>query len=647
MTEALDLVKQRLVDGVETGKGGELTYAVPDLWINPDHLSQPRLINPYHFYLDRINWIEDQPPEPLIGGTSGGEWTKEAVIYNTLVRATTGYDHDEDNEVGLDPIGDGWMETGTFLKTIATLPMVKRMGFNVIHLLPVTTIGEDGRKGTLGSVYAIQNPYRLDPRLSEPALGLEPEDEFAALIEAAHHLGMRVVVEFVFRTASKDADWVAEHPEWFYWIQADIPNREAGAEDEKAYGAPVFSDAELEQIKNQVERCHFDDLIPPHAIYRDMFTPPPDPDAIELIDGAWIGTLDDGTRVRVPGAFADWPPDDPQPPWTDVTYLRMYDHPDFNYIAYNTVRMYDTRLARPENRVEPLWDRVVGILPYYQRHFGIDGVMIDMGHALPGPLKQRLIERAREVDPDFAFWDENFGITEQSREEGYDAVIGNYWWLAYRPQRLIQDMLSRCARSGFPIPFFTAPESHNTPRAAARAGGRPYARLLWALGCFLPALPFCHAGFELAETVPVNTGLDFQPEELSRYPAEELPLFSEAAYAWENKPHLVEWIQRVLDVRARYADLISDPDPATFDLVPSDSPDVWAVIRHRGRRAVAILFNLNWDRAHTVHVPLRTEDEELIDLLSERTFTVKNGCLEATFAPASCVILHWEARESL
>jgi starch synthase (maltosyl-transferring) len=644
MTSALDLVRQRLADGVQAGKGGELTYAVPGLWISPDGSSQPRLVNPYHFYLDRIKWIEGQSPDPLIDGAPGGEWTKSAVIYNTLIRAATGYDHDEDGEVNLDPIGDGWMETGTFLKTIATLPMVKRMGFNVVHLLPVTAIGEDGHKGTLGSVYAIQNPYRLDSRLSEPALELEPEDEFAALIEAAHRLGLRVVVEFVFRTASKDADWVAEHPEWFYWIRADIPNRGAGEEGEeveKAYGAPIFSDTELEQIKNQVEGGDFGDLVHPHEVYRDMFTRPPDPEDVEMIDGSWVGTLEDGTRVRIPGAFADWPPDDPQPPWTDVTYLRMYDHPDFNYIAYNTVRMYDGRLAQPENRVDLLWDRIIGILPYYERHFGIDGVMIDMGHALPMPLKERLVQAAREIDPDFAFWDENFSITQQSRDEGYDAVIGNFWWLAYRPQKLVHDVLWRCANSGFPIPFFTAPESHNTPRAAARPSGLPYARLLWALGCLLPALPFCHAGFELAETLPVNTGLDFQPEELALYPAEELPLFSEAAYAWENESNLVDWTRRVLDVRARYADLITDPDPATFRLVESDTPDVWAVIRCRGGCTIAILFNLSWDKAQAFHIHLPTENGELADLLSKKTFALKEGGLAARFEPAECALLTW------
>ena len=41
-----------------------------------------------------------------------------------------------------------------------------------------------------------------------------------------------------------------------------------------------------------------------------------------------------------------------------MTYLRMYAHPEFNYIAYNTIRMYDERLAQPFNAVTPLWEAV-------------------------------------------------------------------------------------------------------------------------------------------------------------------------------------------------------------------------------------------------------------------------------------------------
>jgi hypothetical protein len=641
MTEALERIKQVLTQAVRSGKGEDLTYAVPGLWVGPDHSGERRLVNPYRFFLERIDWIEARPQEPLIGGQRGGEWSKDAVIYNTLVRAATGYDHNGDGSVDLDPVEGGWRETGTFLKAIATLPTIKRMGFNVIHLLPITTIGRDGHKGTLGSVYAIRNPYRLDPRLSEPALDLRPEDEFTAFVEAAHHLGLRVVVEFVFRTAAKDADWVAEHPDWFYWIRADTPNREADQDGERAYGAPVFTAKELEDIQTRVGLADLDGLIPPHQVYRDMFTAPPTPENVQMIDGSWIGTLENGVRVRIPGAFADWPPDDPQPPWTDVTYLRMYDHLDFNYIAYNTVRMYDTRLAQPQNQVEALWDRIVGVLPYYQRDFGIDGVMIDMGHALPMPLKRRMVEAARNIDPDFAFWDETFSITQRSRDEGYNAVIGNYWWLAYRPDKLINQMLRRCARSGYPIPFFAAPESHNTPRAAARPGGLTYARLIWALGCLMPALPFCHAGFEIAEVLPVNTGLDFERKDLSAHPAEGLPLFSEGAYDWEREEDLADWIQRTLRIRAQYHDLITDSDPTTFELVASDSSNVWAVVRHQARRAISILFNSSWESDASFRIRLPTEDAEIVDPLSQRTFALSGGQLEATFGPAECIIVTW------
>jgi starch synthase (maltosyl-transferring) len=643
----LDLVKQKLAQALEAGRGEDAPYAVPGLWLDPDGAPDRRPVNPYRFFLDSIEWIERQPQEPLVAGpstvdvppalrASTGEWSQHAVIYNVLVRAATGFDHDGDGQVNLDPIGDGWMETGSFLKTVALLPFIKQLGFNTVHLLPITAIGQDGHKGTLGSPYAIQNPYHIDPRLAEPVLGLDAETEFAAFVEAAHHLGLRVVVEFVFRTASKDADWAAEHPEWFYWIRADVSDREPGSQQEDAYGAPIFTEEELAQIEELALHREDCDLIPPHAVYREMFTPPPR--QVEMVDGRWIGTCADGTKARIPGAFADWPPDDPQPPWVDVTYLRLYDHPDFDYIAYNTVRMYDRRLAQPENRVEPLWKRIVGILPHYQRTFGIDGVMIDMGHALPKRLKQRMVDATRRINPDFAFWDENFTIARQSRDEGYNAVIGNFWWMAYRPQKLVDEMLCTCAQEGYPIPFFAAPESHNTPRAAARPGGLAYARTMWGLGCLLPALPFCHAGFEVGETQPVNTGLDFLPEELPDYPSEKLALFSEAAYGWENAPNLVDWVQRTLAIRARYTDLITNADPATFDLLTADNPHVWAVIRQQGTRAIGIVFNLDWEKAQSFSVHLPTSRSRISDLLSDEEFTLEEGRLRTEFGPSHCVI---------
>ena len=147
------------------------------------------------------------------------------MIYNVCVRTHgAAFDHNGNGELDLPVNSEGFRETGTFLKAMAMLPYIKRLGANTVHLLPITSIGHDGNKGTLGSPYAIRNPYELDETLGEPSLGLDVKTECKAFVEAAHRLGLRVVVEFVFRTAAKDGDWVKEHPEWLYWIKERPPH---------------------------------------------------------------------------------------------------------------------------------------------------------------------------------------------------------------------------------------------------------------------------------------------------------------------------------------------------------------------------------------------------------------------------------------
>lgn len=632
---SLERLHARLSDRARTAPRSGATYLVPGPWLGAGPACQA--VDPWQLYLERVGEILSVPFPPPRAGRGRG-WSRRAVVYNLLVRAATAFDHDGDGEVSAEPTDEGWRETGTFLKSIALLPLLRGLGFNTLHVLPVTAVGRHGRKGNLGSIYAVQNPYRLDPMLAEPAVGLGPEVEFAAFVEAAHRLGMRVVVEFALRTASLDADWVKDHPEWFYWIRADVPDRSPGDTRPDAYGAPLFSSEELERIRRKVEQGDLEGLPAPPAAYRSMFVPPPPRGSVRKEGEAWIGTLPDGTQARIPGAFADWPPDDPQPPWTDVTYLRIYDHPDFNYIAYNTVRMYDRRLARPENAVWSLWEQIAGVLPFYAERFGIDGAMVDMGHAFPADLKRRIVEDARQVDPDFAFWGEAFTYDGQLAEEGYDAVVGNYWWLVWRPSRLIEDLLRPLAVQGLPLPFLAAPETHNTPRAAAREGGLQAARMAWTLGCFLPGIPFCHSGFELGETLPVNTGLDFAPEDLARYPADILPLFSTAAYRWENPVNLLAWIRQVLSIRGRFADLVADPTPSTLDLIASDQPEVWAVIRRRRGRGLALVVNLNRTEPRDFAIRLPVEASEVTDLLSGKTLRVEEGWLRARWPPAGCAL---------
>jgi starch synthase (maltosyl-transferring) len=616
-------------------------YYVPTLWTSPAAAPKAKKVNPFAYYLDVVKQVKrGRPPKP--GIPTGGEWTKNAVIYNMFVRTTTAFDHNQNGTLDLPISSEGFRETGTFLKAIAMLPYIKKLGANTVHLLPITAIGHDGNKGSLGSPYAIRNPYELDENLSEPAIGLDVRVECQAFFEAAHNLGFRVVVEFVFRTAAKDSDWVKEHPEWMYWIKDSIQTRQPREMDESKYGSPIFTPDELGRIHHDVNTKQLGNLLPPHPRYREFFTQTPASDKVTREDGRYVGALENGTRTRIPGAFADWPPDDNQPPWGDVTYLRLYTHPDFNYIAYNTIRMYDTRLTQPQYVNRPLWDRIVGIIPYYQRQFNIDGVMIDMGHALPMDLKSELVKKARSINSDFAFWDENFSITQRSRDEGYNAVFGFCWVDQHHPDRM-RRLCEGLASQGFPIPFFATPENHNTPRASARPGGKAYAMWAMVINAFLPAIPFIHSGYEVGELFPINTGLDFSNEDLKKYPSEMLPLFSEYGYNWLNSEQFVPWVTKVLRLRAKYAPLIVDSTPASFCMLQDANSRVLAFARVAAKpaRHVAVVGSTNFTTNEMSGTMIDTKKKSVLDLLTGKRYPVKDGRVSIPLHPGQCAVFEY------
>jgi hypothetical protein len=639
---ALEVIEERLKTIAKQKRGRPPKYYLPSLWLDENGLPRAlKIDDPYRFYRDEIRKARKlkAPKRPR---STGGGWSRDAIIYNIFVRTTTAFDHDQDGKLDLPLNRDGFRETGTFLKCIALLPYIKKLGANTVHLLPITAIGHDGNKGTLGSPYAIRNPYEIDEKLSEPLLGLDAKTEFKAFVEAAHKHGLRVVVEFVFRTAAKDADWVKEHPEWFYWIREEIPARDPGQTDESRYGSPLFTREELDAIHQDVQEHRFDALTPPHQIYQEFFTQPPERAMVEKVDGRYTGVTSEGRRVKIPGAFADWPPDDNQPPWGDVTYLRMYTNPDFNYIGYNTIRMYDTRLSRREYINSSLWERIVGIIPYYQREFHIDGVMIDMGHALPMDLKKEMIGAARRIDPDFGFWDENFSIARKSVEEGYNAVFGFLWIDQHHPSRM-RSFCKRCSNEGFPISFFATSENHNTPRAASRPGGTVYSMWSWVVNCFLPGIPFIHSGFELGERYPTNTGLDFTAEQLKHLPSEKLPLFSEYAYDWCNKNEFARFVAKVSAIREKYHRLITDQRPQSFVMLndPNDHILAFARVMTSPRFRIAVVTNMNFRAEEQVAVRFETKATKVTDLLTGKKLEVSHTTLSLVAKPGQCFVFEY------
>jgi starch synthase (maltosyl-transferring) len=620
------------------------SYRVPGYWVNPHGRPAERTVTPEAFFVESIARLLSAPPIPATDGhTTPGDWGGQAVAYNLFVRAGAAWDHNGDGDIDTQPNAAGWRETGTLLKAITLLPFIRSLGCNTIHLLPVTAIGRDGNKGDLGSPFAIRDPYALDEMLGEPALGLDVSVQFAAFVEAAHHLGIRVVVEFVFRTAAKDAVWAAEHPEWFYWIRAGTRDRIPGELCADAYGAPLWTPEELERVYRKVGTGEYIDLLPPHEVYRRMFLPPPRPEDVRLENGAWRATVVDPATgqietARIPGAFSDWPPDSDQPPWSDVTYVRLYDHPDFNYIAYNTVRMYEHRLAQPGNAVESLWEKITEVVPHYQRAYNVDGVMIDMGHALPPALKQRIVARARDIHPDFALWAEDFQLKPSARAEGYNVCLGPFMQTV-RDRAKLGRWLDTLSNTGVPVPFMANAENHNVPRAVTWPGGLSYARYAQAIGAFLPGVPYIHGGMEVAETRPVNTGFDFTEEERRALPAERLYLFSAGSYTWTREPNLVESLRRLHAVRQNYVGLVGDPSPQVIAVPDVGNPIVVCFVRGRalGPRLL-IAGNSDMAAEQVAYLPVGPSGTKAVELLSGRSDAVRDGIISLRLAPGEVVV---------
>lgn len=601
-------------------------FGVPGLWLEqkPERVE----INPYNYFIDRIDRIRNVASEKVD--------QKEPSVYNLFVRLSCAYDHNNDKL--LQPNIHQFRETGTFLKAIALLPYIKNLGVNTIYLLPVSSIGQDEKKGDLGSPYAIRNPYKPDQNLAEPLLKLDVETEFAAFTEAVHLLGMKLVCEFVFRTASIDSDISLEHPDWFYWINSKVKIRNAYETSESKYGPPIFLKKELELINRKVQSGDFSELIPPHDQFKKMFTEVPK--KVARVDGKIRGLLSDKkTEVVIPGAFADWPPDDSQPAWTDVTFLRLYDHNRFNYIAYNTIRMYDEDLQKPELAVKDLWDYITGIIPHYIFQYKLDGVMIDMGHALPSSLRKKIIDKAKERNSEFFFWEENFSLSQESINEGYSAVLGYMPFDAHHSHN-IKILIDRFNKRDIPVNFFATSETHNTPRSYSRISDINYLKSIYAFSLFLPAMTFIHSGFEIAEIHPVNTGLDFTSEQMMQYPPEKLGLFSSTALNWDNEQNIAEFINQINIIKKEY---IIEPDDifkTSIQPLHTDNNNVVGFIRRdpQSQTEMLIVANFSPYEIKSCLIDSYHGASKLIDVFSKNEVITNNGKVNFDFGAYQLIV---------
>lgn len=117
------------------------------------------------------------------------DWAYNAVIYEMNIRQYT--------------------PEGTFDAAARQLPRLKKLGVDVLWLMPVYPIGVKERKGTLGSYYAIRDYCDVNPEFGDM-------DDFDRFLSQAHESGFKVILDWVANHTSPDAVWESGKPaDWY------------------------------------------------------------------------------------------------------------------------------------------------------------------------------------------------------------------------------------------------------------------------------------------------------------------------------------------------------------------------------------------------------------------------------------------------
>jgi cyclomaltodextrinase / maltogenic alpha-amylase / neopullulanase len=115
------------------------------------------------------------------------DWVRDGVIYEIYPRA--------------------FSPGGNFKGITRELDRLKQLGVTILWLMPIHPIGQEKKKGTIGSPYAVRDYYGINPDYGS-------KDDLKRLISEAHRRGMKVIIDIVANHTSWDSV-LMKHPEWY------------------------------------------------------------------------------------------------------------------------------------------------------------------------------------------------------------------------------------------------------------------------------------------------------------------------------------------------------------------------------------------------------------------------------------------------
>ncbi len=106
------------------------------------------------------------------------EWVRDGVVYEIYPR--------------------DFSAEGNFKGVTAQLDRLKELGVTILWLMPIHPIGQERKKGTIGSPYAVRDYYGINPDYGS-------KDDLRTLIAEAHRRRMKVIIDIVANHTSWDS----------------------------------------------------------------------------------------------------------------------------------------------------------------------------------------------------------------------------------------------------------------------------------------------------------------------------------------------------------------------------------------------------------------------------------------------------------
>jgi cyclomaltodextrinase / maltogenic alpha-amylase / neopullulanase len=105
-------------------------------------------------------------------------WVSDAVIYQIFPR--------------------NFSPEGNFNAITAQLDRLKELGVTILWLMPIHPIGQEKKKGTIGSPYAVRDYYAINPDYGV-------KEDLQRLVRETHRRGMKIIIDIVANHTSWDS----------------------------------------------------------------------------------------------------------------------------------------------------------------------------------------------------------------------------------------------------------------------------------------------------------------------------------------------------------------------------------------------------------------------------------------------------------